>query len=75
MLHNIPEEKDEDCEAKLKEFIIAQTKLQTPQVNSMIFERVHRVGPYLGREQKCPRMIVAKLSSYKDRETILEAWR
>ena len=75
LLHNIPEEKGEDCEAKLKEFITKQTTLQTPQVNSMIFERVHRVGPYLGGEQKRPRMIVAKLSSYKDKETIIEAWR
>lgn len=75
LIHNVPESKGENCENKLKQLLKKETSLPHKTVDDMKVERAHRVGqPHIGEGGR-PRLIVAKLSFYKDRDTILEAWR
>lgn len=67
---NIPElngESNDEAEAKIKEFIHDKMKVAKEQVDKIVFERVHRVGPYVqGRN----RNIVAKFHEYKEKEFV-----
>ncbi len=73
LLHNIPEEPSEDCELKLKIFLEKNTSLTKQDIKDIRIERAHRVG-LTNAHLKRPRMIVAKLANFKDREKILSSW-
>ena len=60
----IPENRNEDCEAVLQDFLDRKLNIQ-----DISFERVHRMGKYREYSEK-PRNIVAKFSFYKDREKV-----
>ena len=49
------------------------TDLMLNQVGSVVIERAHRIGPI--RDSKNPLPIVPKLLSFRDKQTILDAWR
>jgi len=67
LLHGIPESARENVEEVL---IKELAKSGLANTSSLVFERVHRIGPYNAAAKK-PRSIVAKLLSYKDTERIL----
>ena len=60
----IPENRNEDCEAVLQDFLDRKLNIQ-----DISFEKVHRMGKYREYSEK-PRIIVAKFSFYKDREKV-----
>lgn len=67
---NIPEkpnEKPEETEQILYEFIEHDMKLDSEQAKNISFERVHRSGPI---DKKKHRKIVAKFSFHKEREIV-----
>jgi hypothetical protein len=65
---NVPEEDESDTEEDLRKFIEEKMKMSTVEVDALKFERVHRAGPKLDHNR--PRRIVAKFSSYKQREAV-----
>lgn len=73
LMHNIPEQKDENCENVFKQCLQQKTDLDPQSIRNMTVERVHRVGP--PREGRTPRPLVAKFLCFKDKETVLAAWR
>jgi len=72
LLHGYPEKRNENCEAVLRQVISTHTKLTEKQVARIGFDRVHRMGQ--PADGLC-RVIVAKVTFYKDKEAILSAWR
>lgn len=67
---NIPEkpnEKPEETEQILYEFIEHDMRLDSQFAKNISFERVHRAGPI---DKKKHRKIVAKFSFHKERETV-----
>lgn len=71
LLHNIKENTGEDCEELFKGFVQRTTGINTASVK---VERAHRIGPVPKGEAKRPRLVVVKLTFYKDRDRILQAW-
>lgn len=70
LFHGIPETQNEDCEMKVKEFLINELGLESDSVNTITLDRVHRIG----RGTKgSTRPIVAKFHKYTDREKVREA--
>ena len=60
-------EEDEDCEEVISDFVHRKMKIN----RDIKFERVHRVGrKNANRDSRRPRPIVAKFSTYKDRELV-----
>ena len=55
----------EDCERKLCELL--HQKLKIPKATELKFERVHRIGPYIPGKT---RNLIAKFTTYKDRDTV-----
>ena len=76
LLHNIPEAEGENCEQLIRQFLTQDGKMKDQDAKSIHFERVHRMGAKknVGGEAR-PRIIVAKVSFFKDKELILEAWK
>ena len=56
---NIPEERDEDLESKLKDIIMNEIKVRKEDMADVIIERVHRIGIY---SQDRQRHVVAKFN-------------
>ena len=73
LLHGVAETRGEDCPVIFRDYIGKGTDLTPNQVGSFVIERAHRIGPT--RDSKNPRPIVAKLLSFRDKQTILDAWR
>lgn len=44
LFHGIPETPNENCEVKVKEYMVSQLNLDENSVNSMNLDRVHRIG-------------------------------
>ena len=65
MFYGIPEQLNEDCEARVKQFV--SVALEIPQADKLTFDRVHRVGPPV---QGKVRPIVAKFHYFKEREVV-----
>lgn len=65
MFYKLPEERDENCEEKIQQFI--KEKLKIDDGEPIRLHRAHRVGQYDSR--KC-RPIVAKFVFYQDRERV-----
>ena len=64
-------EKTEDCEGLLRQFMVQKLKLAQDVVDRLRFERVHRIGAKMDSSSPGkPRQIVAKFSTFKDREMI-----
>ena len=57
----------EDCEEKIREFLISKMKLAETTVAEMRFERVHRMGAMTAGKV---RRIVAKFHAFKDKELV-----
>ena len=68
LLHNIKEYVNENCENTI---VTRLNKSGMVQTNTLVFERVHRIGLF-NTKAKTPRPIVAKLISSKDTERILQ---
>jgi len=70
LIHKIPESKSEteNCESTAVDFLKSTGMANT---GKLVFERVHRIGPY-SAHSKNPRPIVAKLLSSKDTNLILQ---
>ncbi|KAK3094866.1 hypothetical protein FSP39_007262 [Pinctada imbricata] len=67
LFYGIPEEDGEDCEESITELVSDKMKIR----KVVRFERVHRVGRRrVGNHRGPPRPIVAKFSSYKDRDLV-----
>jgi hypothetical protein len=68
---NIPEysgPRTEDVEETVRAFIKDSMKMPVDQCDNLRFERVHRSGPLFGLNR--PRKIIAKFSSYKQKEEV-----
>jgi hypothetical protein len=63
IFYGVPEERNEDCEAKIQDLITVKLSLNTP----IQFDRVHRIGKSSGSK---PRPIVAKFHEYKAKEIV-----
>lgn len=73
---NIPEsahEKPDDCEKLVRQFMADKLQLAQDIVDSIGFERVHRTLDRNTAAHGKPRHIVAKFSSFKDRELVRRA--
>ncbi|XP_052818029.1 uncharacterized protein LOC128244052 [Mya arenaria] len=69
LFHKLSEEKDENCEEKILQFI--QEKLKTENASQQIrLQRAHRIGPY---NPEKTRPIVAKFANFPDREKVRRA--
>ena len=64
---HIAESENEDCEKKIKEFIMSKMKVGKECVDRMKFERVHRMGM---RKPDRARNIVAKFHNFKDKDAV-----
>lgn len=71
MLHNVKETDTENPETVLKKFLTAKQVLPKEEVQSLKFDRVHRMGEATGDR---PRPIVARLTYFKDKERIIRSW-
>lgn len=63
-------EKPEDCERIVRQFMVDKLKLAQDTVDSIGLERVHRTGNKTSGVHNKPRNIVAKFTSFKDREIV-----
>ena len=70
LFNGIPESESENCEVKVKDFMIKELELETQTVNDMTLDRVHRIGRAKGPGTIRP--IVAKFHKYADREKVRE---
>lgn len=66
LFFNIPEEKDENCEAKVLDIIESKLKIADAKTNIKL-QRTHRVGAF---KPSRIRPIVAKFSDFPDREKV-----
>ena len=81
MFTNIKEsinERHEECEVKVRQFIVEKLAVAQDLVDSIQFERVHIIGVSgstsgAGSTTLRPRNIVAKFSLYKDKEMVRRA--
>ena len=67
---NIPEIKDErneDTESALRQFVVDKLKIAQERVNSMNLERVHRIGEI---RPGSTRKMVCKFNRFTDRELV-----
>ncbi|MEW8545055.1 MAG: hypothetical protein AB2693_16140, partial [Candidatus Thiodiazotropha sp.] len=72
LFHGIQETPNENCEVKVKEFMVSELSFDENSVNSITLDRVHRIG----RGPRGPgftRPIVAKFHKYSDRERVRDA--
>jgi exonuclease III len=67
LFHNLPEEKDENCEQKVLTFIKEKLNIEGQEVR---LQRAHRIGPF---NPSKTRPIVAKFSDYPVREDVRRA--
>ena len=75
-LAEAPKGEPDNTESKLRDFLRTELNFQTPEiVNSIVFDRVHRLGRPRHDQSNYPRPIVAKFERYRDRELIREAGR
>ncbi|MGH0157142.1 UNVERIFIED_CONTAM: hypothetical protein FKN15_043799 [Acipenser sinensis] len=65
----IKEDKAEDTEAVVKDFMMKEVKIPVDQVQSISFHRVHRLGGNL-TNSTTPRAIVAKFEHFKQKEMV-----
>lgn len=68
-----PTETQDECEKKLREFLIGKMKIAQTVIDTMQLERVHRMGARNDRNQ-C-RKIIAKFTMFKDRELVRKQWK
>jgi tetrahydromethanopterin S-methyltransferase subunit B len=68
LFHKIPEEKDENCEKKILQFV--QEKLKVDQADQIRLQRAHRLGPYKSGKV---RPIVVKFTDFPEREKVRRA--
>lgn len=69
LFHKIPEEKDENCEEKILNFIENEMKIENGKTDIKI-QRAHRVGRFNASKV---RPIVAKFAFFPDRERVRKA--
>ncbi|XP_060597999.1 uncharacterized protein LOC132751777 [Ruditapes philippinarum] len=69
LFHKLPEEKDENCEEKIKHFIQDKLKIDNA-IDTIRLQRAHRVGPFKAGKS---RPIVAKFTEFHDREKVRRA--
>jgi len=69
LFHNLPEEKEENCEQKVLKFIKEKLNIEEREVR---LQRAHRIGPF---NPSKTRPIVAKFSDYPVRENVRRAAR
>ena len=67
-----PGETWEDTEAALRQIVQRELKLPAEQVDALQIERAHRTGATAAQRD---RTIVVKLSSFKERDSIIRAAR
>ena len=64
----------EETEVKLRDFLQTEVFPETPEVvDSIIFDRVHRLGGMRPNVRQHPRPIVVKFEKYTDRENVRKA--
>lgn len=68
LFYKIAEEKDENCEIKIQNFMKENLKIET--ASNIKIQRAHRVGKYNGSKT---RPIVVKFAFYPDRERVRKA--
>ena len=62
----------ENCEARVvKEVLLEQGMIKENEIQGSLFDRVHRLGPKRAGQDR-PRPIIARFSSYKDKEWVLK---
>ena len=61
----------ENCEVKVKDFMIKELELEPQTVSGMVLDRGHRIGG--AKVPASIRPIVAKFHKYSDREKVREA--
>ena len=66
------QEKSEDTEIILRQFLVEKMKIAQDLVNKISFERVHRMG-YSSNGRA--RSIVAKFTLYKEKELVRKQWK
>ncbi|XP_060589191.1 uncharacterized protein LOC132744484 [Ruditapes philippinarum] len=69
LFHKIKEEKDENCEVKILQFIEEKLKIENAS-SDIRLQRVHRIGQYSAGKT---RPIVAKFTDFPDRERVRRA--
>lgn len=70
-IDEVPNEKPDETEKVLREFMVKNLKMAQEQIDAMKIERVHRMGNQLNANQSSgPRKIVCKFTLFKDRESI-----
>ena len=75
-LAEAPKGESDNTESKLKDFLSHELDLEDPNiVDSIVFDRVHRLGRPRHDQNVNPRPIVAKFERYRERELIKEAGR
>ncbi|KAJ8408800.1 hypothetical protein AAFF_G00246180 [Aldrovandia affinis] len=65
----IPEKKDENPEAVIRNFMQKEMKMTSEQVNKISVARAHRMGRK-NEQNNYPRVIVAKFDFFKQKEEI-----
>ena len=75
IVDNVPEETNERCEDKVRAILKSKMGLPEKSINPIKIERAHRIGAPRHGPKPRPRLIVVRLSFFKDRELILEAWK
>ena len=69
-----PNKEKEYIEPKIKDFMKHELDLEDPSiVDSIVFDRIHRLGRPNNTPGANPRPVVARFERYKDREVIREA--
>ena len=71
IFNGIPETPNEDCQMKVKDFMLKDLKIEAEKVGPMILDRVHRIGKS-SKGNASIRPIVAKFHKYADREMVRE---
>ncbi|KAH3849770.1 hypothetical protein DPMN_092174 [Dreissena polymorpha] len=69
LFHNLPEEKEVNCEQKVLKFIKEKLNIEEREVR---LQRAHRIGPF---NHSKTRPIVAKFSDYPVQENVRRAAR
>ena len=72
IFNGIPETTGEDCEFKVRDFMLKELKVEAGKIDSMVLDRVHRIGK-VSNGAASIRPIVAKFHKYADREMVRDA--
>ena len=70
LFNGIPESDPENCEVKVKDFMVKELEIDPHTVNGITLDRVHRIGKPKGPGFIRP--IVAKFHKYAEREMVRE---